>query len=102
MRRSDFTRAPCAIASLRRPNLACAVHLVVIFTLGCASKPPGNYGVDSIEWKGVEQMSRESLEVCLATKEREPWKLRLGLSKPTCRQPPFDVNVPDITLLTLP
>jgi outer membrane protein insertion porin family/translocation and assembly module TamA len=64
--------------------------------------PKQQYGVDSIEWKGVEQMSQESLEACLATKERKPWTIRLGLSKPTCGQPPFDENVPDIGLVTWP
>jgi outer membrane protein assembly factor BamA len=68
----------------------------------CAALPKNQYGVEHIEWKGVEQMSQESLEACLVTKEREPWTLRLGLSEARCGEPPFDVNVPGVGLVTWP
>jgi len=76
--------------------------LALLTALGCASMPRKQYGVESIEWKGVEQMSQEAVEACLATKEREPWTIRLGLGQPTCGEPPFDQNVPDIGLITWP
>jgi outer membrane protein assembly factor BamA len=83
-------------------HVGARLAIAVCLTIGCASMPRKQYGVESIEWKGVEQMSRESLEACLATKEREPWTIRLGLSEATCGQPPFDQNVPDIGLITWP
>lgn len=68
----------------------------------CAGIPKGQYGVNHIEWKGVKQMSRDSLEACLATKEREHLSLRLGLGGSTCNDPPFDEQPPRLSLWAWP
>lgn len=76
----------------------------VLSTLGaaCASIPKGQYGVKKIDWIGVKDMDSEAIESCLVTKERQAWDIRLGLSAPSCGNPPFDWSAPDIKLFTLP
>ncbi|HEY1534241.1 MAG TPA: POTRA domain-containing protein, partial [Polyangiaceae bacterium] len=70
--------------------------------VGCATIPKGQYGVDDIEWIGMKDLSHEALEACLVTRKREATEVRLGISTPTCGQPPFDSNPPSFDLWTLP
>jgi translocation and assembly module TamA len=79
--------------------------LLVLFVIGlaaCASIPKGQYGVDSIEWRGTKQMSADALASCLVTREREAVRVRLGISSPSCGSPPFDSSAPSFDLWTLP
>jgi outer membrane protein assembly factor BamA len=75
-----------------------ALHAIA----ACATLPKEQYGVDHIEWRGVEQMSRESLAACLATKHRDHFTLRLGLGGAACGEPPFDENPPKLELWAWP
>jgi len=86
------------------------VHRARLFALAltgcalaaCATIPKGRYGTQRIDWKGVEQMSPEALEACLATKKRDAVTLRLGLGSPSCGAPPFDEEPPYLTLWSWP
>jgi outer membrane protein assembly factor BamA len=69
---------------------------------GCASIPEGRYGVRQIEWRGVEQMSSDALEACLATKQRDAFELRLGLGGSDCGVLPFDEHAPRLRLFSWP
>lgn len=61
--------------------------------LGCATVPPGRYGVDSLELEGVENVDPYALKACLATRERETLSIDLSKApKPTCGEPPFDAK----------
>jgi outer membrane protein assembly factor BamA len=114
-------RKPPLLRIDRRLILACPLHaademkqhacrrgpwLLAWIGLGlladCAAIPKGQYGVNHIEWKGVKQMSRESLEACLATKEREHLSLRLGLGGSSCGDPPFDEDPPKLSFWAWP
>jgi outer membrane protein assembly factor BamA len=76
--------------------------LLAALVAGCASIPKHMYGVDSIEWRGMDQMSPDALESCLVTRERERVKVRLGIGTPKCGQPPFDSSAPSFDLWTMP
>jgi outer membrane protein assembly factor BamA len=70
---------------------------------GCASAlPKGQYEMHRLEWQGVEEMSDEALQACLATQPRDAVTLRLGLGAPTCGEPPFDEHAPSLDLWTWP
>lgn len=72
------------------------------FLAGCASVPRHRYGVYDIAWKGVDAMSEDALEACLATKERQAVSLRLGLGSDNCLDPPFDEQAPSAALFWWP
>jgi translocation and assembly module TamA len=80
----------------------CAFWLVSLLLWACASIPPGQYGVVSIEWKGVKDMAPEALASCLVTRERDASHIRLGLGAPSCGKPPFDSSAPSFEIWTLP
>jgi translocation and assembly module TamA len=69
---------------------------------GCASLPKDEYGVNRIEWKGVEVMDSRAIEACLATKKRDRISIQLGLGSASCGVPPFDSNTPELTLWPWP
>jgi translocation and assembly module TamA len=69
---------------------------------GCASIPKGQYGVKEIEWVGAKQLDGEAVQSCLVTRERQAVNVMLGLSAPSCGDPPFDTSPPTIELWTLP
>ena len=91
--RQPFGRGIARIALL----LCCAGSVTA-----CASLPKREYGVNDIRWKGVHDMSAESVEACLATKERDKLTLRLGLGGTECGKPPFDESPPRISLWAWP
>ena len=77
--------------------------LLVWVACGCASAlPTGQYEMHELDWEGVDQMSREALQACLATQPRDAVTLRLGLGAPTCGEPPFDEDAPSLDLWTWP
>lgn len=57
---------------------------------GCASIEPGRYGVDRVAIEGASAMSGKVLETCLLTYERQSFELPLGISSPSCDEPPFE------------
>src|SRR5262245_15591329 len=70
---------------------------------GCASAlPKGQYEMHQLDWEGVDEMSRDALQSCLATQPRDAVTLRLGLGAPTCGEPPFDEQAPSLELWTWP
>jgi outer membrane protein assembly factor BamA len=70
---------------------------------GCVeSIPKDQYGIDAIRWRGVEQMSSQSLASCLATKERGHFTLKLGRGGGTCGKPPFDSQTPALRMFAWP
>jgi translocation and assembly module TamA len=69
---------------------------------GCATIPKGQYGVADIEWVGMKDLSPEALEGCLVTRKRDAVRIRLGISAPSCGQPPFDSNPPSFDLWSMP
>lgn len=75
---------------------------VVNASAACASLPNNQYGVEAIRFRGVEQMSSQSLESCLATQERERVSVRLGLGGTSCGKPPFDEETPELSLWSWP
>jgi outer membrane protein assembly factor BamA len=85
-----------------RERLQSIFVLALVGFLGCASIPKRQYGVEKIEWVGVEQMDSEAIASCLATRERESVTLRLSLSSPECGSPPFDSSPPSLALWTFP
>jgi outer membrane protein assembly factor BamA len=70
--------------------------------VGCASLPKNQYAIEELNFKGVEQMSSQSLETCMSTKEREAVTVRLGLGGTSCGKPPFDQETPELSLWTWP
>jgi translocation and assembly module TamA len=68
----------------------------------CATIPKGQYGVSSIQWIGVHDVSSEALAACLVTRQREPVTVRLGLGAPSCGSPPFNSSAPRFELWTTP
>lgn len=70
--------------------------------MGCATIPKGQYGVKDIEWVGTQQMDDKAVESCLVTRERTAVNIMLGVSAPSCGEPPFDTSAPTIDLWTLP
>jgi outer membrane protein assembly factor BamA len=74
----------------------------LLLCAGCASLPKGEYGVNRIRWTGVDQMSSEALESCLATKKRDHVSLRLGLGSANCGAPPFDSHTPEVSFWAWP
>lgn len=78
------------------------VGLIALGAGGCAAVPEGQYGIETLTWKGVDQMSPDALEACLATRARDVVRLRVGLGAPGCGEPPFDSDPPDLELLSLP
>lgn len=95
---------------MNRPKSGCdrsrrwAAHLALLCTLwmGCATIPKGQYGVKDIEWIGADQLDGEAVQSCLVTRERQRFSIMLGLSAPSCGQPPFDTSPPTLELWTLP
>jgi translocation and assembly module TamA len=72
-------------------NARAKVVALFLFSAGCATIPEPQWGVDRLEFEGVERVDPETLRVCLATHEREAVKLGLSaLSEPKCGVPPFD------------
>lgn len=55
-----------------------------------------------ITWKGVDQMSSDALEACLATKQRDAFELRLGIGSADCGVLPFDAHTPQLRLFSWP
>jgi outer membrane protein assembly factor BamA len=86
------------------PLRSVGAFLVLLGALhaGCASIPARQYGVTDVEWSGVEQMSKDALEQCLATRERGSFELALGSTSPSCGSPPFDEEPPRLTLWSWP
>ena len=95
-------RAVQAVRAARSCVLMLWAGGAVSCLVGCASIPKGQYGVDEIEWRGVDDFSSQALASCLVTREREHFTVRLGLGAPSCGEPPFDSAAPRIELWTLP
>ena len=95
---------------MNRPKSGCAhtrrwaasVVALCAFWTGCATIPKGQYGVKDIEWVGTKQLDGEAAQSCLVTRERSRVNIMLGLSAPSCGDPPFDTSPPTIDLWTLP
>jgi len=95
---------------MNRPKSGCllfrrwAASLAFVCALGagCATIPKGQYGVKEIEWVGAKQLDGKAVESCLVTRERESVNIMLGISSPSCGEPPFDTSPPTIDLWTLP
>ncbi len=56
---------------------------------GAAVIPEDRYGVDHLDFIGVEEMDERALRACLATRERETFGLSTS-AEPECGTPPFD------------
>jgi outer membrane translocation and assembly module TamA len=95
-----------AVHPNRRPRTSLCRSLSLLLAPGllaaCASLPKNEYGVDEIRFRGVDEMSSQSLATCLTTKEREPITIRLGLGGTSCGKPPFDQETPEVSLWTWP
>ncbi len=78
----------------RTPHRSLARSLVVLAVVtlsACATIPDGRYGITTVAIDGVEQMDEEALAACLATRERDYFRLSLGrAAAPSCGVPPFD------------
>lgn len=67
--------------------------LLVISVAGCASIPKDRYGVEDLDFQGVERMDTRALAACLATHERSAFQLNVGrTADPVCGEPPFDAS----------
>ena len=89
--------------SPRGTQLAAFRLFVVLAVAGCASSlPKGQYEMHRLRFQGVDEMSAEALQACLATQPRDAVTLRLGLGAPTCGEPPFDESAPSLDLWTWP
>lgn len=65
--------------------------LALFLVSGCASIPKERYGIESLRFRGVEELSPDALRACLASEQREKLSLGLGaLGSPNCGAPPFD------------
>lgn len=93
---------PDGAVTRRRSAPFCIQSLAAILALGCASVEHGRYGVSSIEVEGVKALDEQALEACLVTLERPHFELKLGVSSPTCNQPPFDSSAPALRLWRWP
>lgn len=82
----------------RRLSLVAALFGLV----ACAGVEKGQYGVDSLDIKGMEQMDEEAVKRCLLTTERDTAELPLGMSASECNEPPFDDSPPAISLWRWP
>lgn len=76
--------------------------LVALSLLGCAHADRGRYGVTKIDVVGNEAADDPAIEACLITRERDHFGLTLGLSSPSCGQPPFDSSPPTLRLWRWP
>jgi len=89
-------------AASRRIRKGGSLAVLLCFGAGCASVPTHRYGVYDIAWKGVDAMSEDALEACLATKERHAVAVRLGMGSDDCLEPPFDEKSPSAALFWWP
>ena len=78
------------MSAARRVPASFALLLVA----GCAHVDAGRYGITSLEIEGNQAIDDEAIEACLISRERAHFGLKLGLSSPTCGQPPFDSSPP--------
>lgn len=85
---------------MRCTRLSFTVALIGL--AACAGVEKGQYGVDSIDIEGMEQMDEEAVERCLLTTERETFEIPLGLSASECNEPPFDDSPPAVSLWRWP
>jgi len=77
--------------------------LFLLVTLGCASLPKHEYGVERVRISGMEKLDERSLLACLATRERP--RLSLGLAAlrdPVCGRPPFRPARASVALFAWP
>src|SRR5688500_16783126 len=100
-----------AAAVAARPHVAIRILMPVLrltaaaALLGiaaCAGVEKGQYGVDSLDIEGMEQMDEEAVKRCLLTTERETAEIPLGLSPSECNEPPFDDSPPAVSLWRWP
>ncbi len=76
--------------------------VAVALLSACAGLEKGQYGVDALEFEGVEQMSDRAIARCLLTVERGRVSIPLGLSQSECNAPPFDSAAPELELFRWP
>lgn len=74
----------------------------LFWAAACAGVEKGQYGVDSLEVQGMEQMDESAVKRCLLTVERETVEVPLGLSASECNEPPFDDSPPSLSLWRWP
>lgn len=91
---------PAATRAYTRNLIAAAVLTLV----SCAETiPPYRYGIDQVDFHGVEQMDYASLASCLASRARPRFGLDIGReAEPPCGEPPFDGSRFGIHLWTWP
>lgn len=99
--RRAYMKKPKSGCFRTRARVAC-LSLLCVGWLGCATIPKGQYGVKEIEWVGAKQLDGEAIASCLVTRERPAVNIMLGVSAPSCGEPPFDTSPPTIDLWTLP
>ena len=70
------------------------LQIIVLISLlcgACATVPLERYGVDEVDFEGVEEMDSRAIAACMITRERPRVTMHLGMAaEPTCGQPPFD------------
>lgn len=77
--------------------------LALALTCACASIPKHRYGVESLKFRGVDELDPNAIRACMATEQREKLTLGLGaLASSTCGEPPFDESRWSARLFALP
>jgi translocation and assembly module TamA len=80
-----------------------SIAALLLLGAGCATVPKPQWGVERLEFEGVEKVDPETLRVCLATHEREAVKLGLSaLREAKCGVPPFDEERASLRLWAWP
>lgn len=80
-----------------------AALLSAVWLSGCATIPKDRYGIESLRFRGMKELSPDALRACLATEHREKITLGVGaLASPTCGEPPFDKHRWSGRLFALP
>ena len=92
-----------AMSRLRRILGTLLLASCATIPAGCATIPEGRYGVEELHFEGVEAFEPQAIAACLATKKRDNTSIRLGMQgEPSCGEPPFDTDPPDLDLWTWP
>lgn len=70
--------------------------------LGCASTPPGTFGVRDVQVEGQTQIAEQAILNCLLTRPQADWGLTLGMQSSTCGSGDFREQAPRWTLMKSP
>lgn len=74
----------------------------LFFASGCAASEAGRYSLRSLELEGTSRVSSYAVRQCLISEERARFGIHLGVSEPSCGEPPFDASPVRIELWRWP